>query len=169
MCEAKSWQAKHAKIPHHYIKIKPCLKGINFLYLFFCFTMCKCLISWENTEKKVICEVFMHEAKYWQVKHVIIPHHYIKNENWLTDINCPYLCFWFTMCMGPFSWGKAEKIGNLWKFDVWSQIVTGKRHDTATPLDENQPLTWRNQFAISMFLVHHVPGLFCLGRRRKNR
>ena len=52
MCEAKSWQAKNARIPHHYIKIKPCLTGINFLYLFFCFTMCKGLFSWENTEIK---------------------------------------------------------------------------------------------------------------------
>ena len=102
----------------------------QFIYLFFCFTMCKGLFSWENAEKKVICEIFMCEAKSWQAKHVIIPHHYIKDEHWLTAIIWPYLCFWFTMCMGPFSWGNTDKIVNLWKFDVWSQISTGKRQDT---------------------------------------
>ena len=130
MREAKSWQAKHAIIPHYYLKIKSRLTCIN-LYIYFFVSPCARVFFPEKMQKKkVICEIFMCEAKSWQAKHVIIPHHYIKDEHWLTAIIWPYLCFWFTMCMGPFSWGNTDKIVNLWKFDVWSQISTGKRHDT---------------------------------------
>ena len=111
----------------------------------------------------------MPEAKACQAKHAILPHHYMKIKSWLKGINGPYLCFWFTKCNGLFSWENTEKKCNLWNFHAWSHISTGKRHDTATPLYENKPLTQRHQLAISMFLIHHVQGSSVMRKRRKKR
>ena len=143
MHEAKSWQAKIANTtPLYENKI---LAQRHQLSKSIFFPPCVRVFFPEKTQKKkVICEIFMPEAKSWQAKSLIIPHHFIQNEHWLAAINRPYIFFWFTMCKGPFSWGNKEKIGNLWKFDVWSQILTGKTCDTTTPLYANQILAHRS-------------------------
>ena len=66
------------------------------------------------------------EAQSWQAKGMILPHHYMKFQPWITCINWEYPCFWFPMCKGLLSWENAEKMGNLWNFDAWSQILIGK-------------------------------------------
>jgi hypothetical protein len=47
--------------------------------------------------------------------------------------------------------------------------LTGKWHDTTTPLYANQKLTMIHQFSIPMLLIHHVKGSFFLGKHGKNR
>jgi hypothetical protein len=83
-------------------------------------------------KKWVICELLMREAKSWQEKGAILQHHCMQMKTWFRGLTWLYLCFWFTVCKGHFSW---ENIGNLWNFDAWRPILTGKRYDTTTPLD----------------------------------
>ena len=64
------------------------------------------------------------------------------------------------MWKGLHSWENTEKTGNLWTFDACSQVLTGKRHDTTTPLYGNQTPTQKYQLPISVFLIHHVQGSF---------
>jgi hypothetical protein len=102
----------------------------------------------------------MCEGKSWQAKHVIRPHHYMQIKPWLTGINWTYGCFCFTMCKYLFSWENTGKIGNLWNFDMWSQILTGKKRDTTTPLYGNQTFTHRHQLAICIFFGSPCLGIF---------
>jgi hypothetical protein len=102
----------------------------------------------------------MCEAKSWQEKGVILPHHYIKIKTLLTGINFLYACFWFTMCKYFFSWENTGKIGNLCHFDMWSHILTGKTRDTTTPLYNNPPLTQRHQLALSQLSFYYGEGYF---------
>ena len=55
------------------------------------------------------------------------------------------------------------------KFWCQSPILTGKQHDTTTPLCENHQLIQRHQFAIFMFLIHRVQVSFFLRKRGKSR
>ena len=110
----------------------------------------------------------MHEAKSWQEKHVILPHHNMQIEPWLKAINFPYLCSFFTMFKGLFFWGNTEKIDYLWNFDVWSQFLAGQTCDTTTPLYGRWTLTHRHQLTISMFFFHHVQGSLSLRKHSKN-
>ena len=111
----------------------------------------------------------MQEDQSWRAKRMILTNQYIPIKTWLTGINCPYLCFWFTLCKGLFSWGKTGKKGNLWNFDARSQILKSKTHNTTTPLYENQTLAHKDQFSISLIFFHHVQGSFFLRKGRKKR
>jgi hypothetical protein len=132
MCEATSQQAKGMILPHHSMKINHWLRGITWPYLFFWFTMCKGLLSWENVEKKGNLWNFDAWSHILTGKrhHTATTLHENQPLTQVRGINWPYLCFWFTMWKGLFSWEDTGKIGKLWNFDVWSPILTGKRHDT---------------------------------------
>ena len=54
------------------------------------------------------------------------------------------IVFCFIMCKALFSWENTEKKGDLWNIHGWSQILTGKTHDTTTPLYANQILAHRH-------------------------
>ena len=168
MRDAQSWQAKGMILPHHYTQINTWLRGINWPYPCFWFTMCKGLFSWENMGKIDNLWNFYMWSQILTGKRHDTTTPYMKIQTWLRFINWPYLCFWFTMCKGLFSWQNTGKIGNLWNFDVWGPILTGKRHDTTTPLYENPTLAHRHQLAISIFLIPHVQGSFFMRKCRKN-
>jgi hypothetical protein len=138
--------------------------------LFF-FSPCVRVFFPEKTQGKcVIGDILMCEAKSWQAKHVILPHHYMKIKPWLTGINGKCLCLCFTICKGLFYWENPWKLDTLWNFDVWSQILTGKMCATTKKIYENQASTHRHQFYISIFfLFHHVQGFCFLWKHRKDR
>ena len=169
MREAKSWQAKQVILPHQYMQIKPWLTGINCQINIFDSPCARVFFPEKTQEKKVICEILMQEDQSWQAKGMILPNQYIQIKPWLTGMNCPYLCFWFTLCKGLFSWGKTGKKGNLWNFDARSQILKSKTHNPTTPLYENQTLDHKDQFSISLIFFHHVQGSFFLRKGRKKR
>ena len=131
--------------------------------------MCKGLFSWENTGKKVICETLMHEAKSWQPKHAMNANMPLgENQTLAHRHELAMSISLIYHVKGSFFLRKHGKIGKLWKFDLWSKILTGKRHDNITPLYANQTLTLIHQFAIPKFLIHRVKGSLFLRKRRKN-
>jgi hypothetical protein len=71
-----------------------------------------------------------------------------------------FYIFFFHRVKESFSWEKAEKKGDFWHIQAWSQILTGKSGDTTTQIYENQTLAHRNQLEVSMSLILHVQGSF---------
>jgi hypothetical protein len=124
MCEGKSWQAKHVILPHHYMKIKPWLTGINGKYLCLCFTICKGLFSWENPQKIDNLRNFDVWSQILTGKMCATAKPLYENQASTHRHQFPISIFFcFTMCKGFVSCENIWKIGNLSNFDEWSHVL----------------------------------------------
>ena len=120
--------------------------------------MCKGLFSWENTGKKVNLWNFDAGRPILTGKGHDIPNQYIPIKHWITGMNCPYLCFWFTLCKGLLSWGKTGKRGNLWNFDA--KAKSWKAKHTILPHHYMKIKPWRTRIN---FLYLWFPFTMCKG------
>jgi hypothetical protein len=100
-------------LPHHYMKMKTDSQASN-LHIYVFISPCARVFFPKKTKKKwVQCEILMCEARSQQAKRVILTHHSMQIKHLLTEINWPYLCFFFIMFRCLVSWENTGKIGNL--------------------------------------------------------